>query len=108
MEKYENEKVITLEDKRVILKKAPATVAFDVALRYSTSFQKMDTKEMQDCLYILLRYAEIDLGDGRKVALDNKEIINQHFTSPKSLMTLQSEIVKLNIGFLDNDVASGS
>ena len=75
-----SEKVIEIESKRLIIRKAPATVAYDVALRYRACLARDDSKamqEMQDCLYVLLRYVHLDLGDGRTVALDNKEIINQ-------------------------------
>ena len=108
MEKFEKDKIITLEDKKVIITRAPATVAFDAALKYSKYFKDMDVVQMQECLYVLLRYVYVELGDGRRVALDNKEIINQHFENPKSLMTLQTEVVGVNLGFLRKDAPSNS
>lgn len=108
MEKFDSEKVVELEGKRVFIRRAPATVAFDVALKYSKAFQDFDTDKMQECLYILLRYADIDLGDNRRAPLDDKNFINQHFQDPKSLMTLQTEVVKVNVGFLAKDAPSNS
>lgn len=108
MDKFESEKIITVENKKVIIKRAPATVAFDVALRYAKYFNEMDVVKMQECLYILLKYVDIDLGDGRRVPLSNQEIINQHFTNPQSLMTLQKEVVDANIGFFKKDAPSRS
>lgn len=108
MNKYDNEKVIELEGKRVFIKRAPATVAFDVALKYAKAFQDFDTDKMQESLYILLRYVDIDLGDGRRAPLDDRGFIDQHFQDPKSLMVLQTEVVKVNVGFLAKDAPSNS
>lgn len=108
MDKFETEKTLTIEDKQVIVKRAPATVAFDVALRYAKYFKDEDVVKMQECLYILLRYVDVVLPDGRRVPLDNAEIINQHFMNPQSLMTLQTAVVQANIGFLGNGATSRS
>lgn len=100
------EKVVELEGKRVIVKPAPATVGYDIALRYRDAMgdeqNKGDPEELQKCLYGLLKYAELDLGDGRMVKLDNKMIIDQHFKRPQSLIALQKATVEVNFGFLAN------
>ena len=105
-------KVVEIEGKRVEIKPAPATVGYDVALRYREALgdenHKADSKALQDCLYELLKYAELDLGDGRKVKLDNKTIIDQHFMKPMSLMQLQKETIAVNFGFLADGVPSNS
>lgn len=96
-------KVVELEGKRVIINPAPATVGYEVALRYNEAMgdgKSPDSKKLQECLYELLKYAELDLGDGRKVKLDNQMIINQHFSKPMTLMALQKETVAVNFGFL--------
>lgn len=105
-------KVVEFEGKRVEIKPAPATVGYDVALRYRAAMGDnggvADPKEMQACLYELLKYAELDLGDGRKVKLDNTEIINQHFHKPTTLVGLQKETLAVNFGFLAPGTPSDS
>jgi len=92
--------LVELESKKITIIKAPATVAYDVALKYRSAMEKGDYSVLQDCLYELLRYCELDLGDGRMVKLDNKEIINQHFSDVNTLITLQKKVVEENFGFL--------
>ena len=93
--------LVELENKKVYLGKAPATVAYDVALKYRGAMEKSDYSVLQECLYELLKYAELDLGDGRMVKLDNKEIINQHFHDVNTLIALQKKVVEVNFGFLE-------
>ena len=102
------EKVLELEGKRVFIKPAPATVGYEVALRYRGAIDNNDPKCLQECLYELLKYCELDLGDGRTVKLDNKQIINQHFHNPQTLIKLQEETMAVNYGFLVNDTPSDS
>lgn len=104
-----NAKELKIENKVVVINKAPATVAFDIALRYSSALgANPDPVVIQDCMYSLLRYAKIILQDGRELLLDNKEIINQHFSSPKSLMELQKAAIALNFDFLVGGATSDS
>lgn len=92
--------LVELEGKKITINKAPATVAYGVALRYRGAMEKSDYSVLQDCLYELLRYCELDLGDGRTVKLDNKEIINQHLHDVNTLIDLQKKVVEENFGFL--------
>lgn len=105
-------KVIEVEGVRVKINPAPATVGYDIALRYREAFGgksgKTDPKEMQNCTYELLSYCEMDLGDGRWAKLDTKDFINQHFHSPQSLIKLQSGVMEVNFGFLADSVPSNS
>lgn len=105
-------KVVEVEGKRVEIKPAPATIGYDIALRYNEAIGgegvAPDSKKVQECLYELLKYAELDLGDGRKVKLDNRTIIDQHFHSPMSLMTLQKETIAVNFGFFPKNTLSNS
>lgn len=102
------EKVLEIEGKRVFVKPAPATVGYEVALRYRGAIDNNDPKCLQECLYELLKYCELDLGDGRTVKLDNKQIINQHFHNPQTLIKLQEETMAVNYGFLVKDTPSDS
>ena len=106
------EKVVEFEGKRVYIKPAPATVGYSVALRYREAVgdetHKSDPKELENCLFELLKYAELDLGDGRRVKLDNRTIIDQHFQHPATLIGLQKETIAINFGFLAEDTHSNS
>ena len=107
-----NEKIIEVEARRVKIIPAPATVGYDVALRFREAFGgvtgKSDPKEMQACTFDLLKYCEIDLGDGRWAKLDTKDFIDQHFHSPKSIIELQQGVMEVNFGFLASSVPSHS
>lgn len=101
-------KIIEVEGVRVKVNPAPATVGYDVALRFREAFGgkdgKSDPKEMQACTFDLLNYCEIDLGDGRWAKLDSKDFINQHFHSPQSIIELQKGVMEVNFGFLADSV----
>lgn len=100
-----DEKRIEIEDKKVIIHKAPATVAYDAALHYRACLDANDFVGTQNTMYELLKYAEIELSDGRRVTLDNKEIINQHFKEAKSMFKLQRAVSEHNFGFFENGAA---
>ena len=89
-------KEIRVGDKTFIIHRAPATVAYDVAIRHQIATDKQDPDEMVNCLLKLLKYVEVVLVDGRKVTLENQEIINQHLQSPQDLLALQREAVSVN------------
>ena len=89
-------KEIKIGDKTFIIHRAPATVAYDVAIRHQIATDKQDPDEMVNCLLKLLKYVEVVLVDGRKVTLENQEIINQHLQSPQDLLALQREAVSVN------------
>lgn len=106
----DNEKKLILSGKTFILHKAPATVAYDASLRYYSGQQALkdgkgaDDKgigEIQKAFYKLLRYVDVDLGDGRVVPLDNEEIVNQHITNVNDLIRMQKEVVEFNFGFFE-------
>lgn len=92
--------LVELEGKRITINKAPATVAYDVALKYRGAMEKSEYGVLQDCLYELLRFCELDLGDGRSLKLDSRDIINQHFHDVNTLVELQKKVVEENFGFL--------
>lgn len=110
------DKVLELEGKKFIVHKAPATVAYEVALRYKKVMDSLTgdkasddvVKDQQACLYRLLCYVDVDLGDGRKARLDNETIINQHIKDMQSLVTLQNAAVEHNFGFFVGGAASNS
>lgn len=106
------EKIVEIEGVRVRVNPAPATVGYDIALRYRVAFggegEKGDAKEMMACTFELLKYCEIDLGDGRWAKLDSKDFIDQHFKKPQSIVELQRNAMEVNFGFLADSVPSDS
>lgn len=93
---FDDGEEITIEGKKFIVHKAPATVAYDFAVRYKIALDKKDPDEVMKCTYLLLKYVELVLEDGRKIALDNVGIINQHLTSATDLLQLQQKAVAVN------------
>lgn len=94
------EKVV-VGGKTFIVKKAPATVAYEVALRYKKVGEKGkdEISEQMTCLNALMKYVDVDLGDGRTMALDSESVINQHIKSVSDLVDLQKKIMEVNFGF---------
>ena len=89
---------IKIGEKTFIVHKAPATVAYDFAIKYRMALEKQDPDELAKCNYMLLKYVEVLLEDGRKVPLDNKGIIDQHIQSATDLLELQQKAVAVNFG----------
>ena len=87
---------IVIDEKKFIVHKAPATVAYDFAIKYNMALGKQDSEELMKCTYMLLKYVELELEDGRRVALDNPSIINQHIKSATGLVELQQKAVAVN------------
>lgn len=90
---------IKIENKTFIVHKAPATAAYDFGIRYKMALEKQDAEGLMKCTYLLLKYVEVVLEDGRKIALDNQEIINQHIESANALLKLQEKAVAVNFNF---------
>ena len=87
---------LKIGEKTFIVHKAPATAAYDFGLRYKLAMEKKDPEELMKCTYLLLKYVEVVLDDGRKVFLNNPEIINQHTESAEALLLLQQKAVAVN------------
>lgn len=87
---------IKIGEKTFIVHKAPATVAYDFAIRYKLALEKQDADATMKCTYLLLKYVDLVLEDGRKVPLDNVSIINQHVQTATDLLKLQEKAVAVN------------
>ena len=103
-------KEVIINDKRFIIHKAPATVAYETAMKYmqATAEDKdgvvrIDSVKMDECRRALFRYIEVDLGDGRLVKLENDGITNQHVTDVSQLVQLQKEAVAVNFHFSQDE-----
>lgn len=94
-------KKVEIGGKTFLINKAPATVAYEVALRYQglSKDPKNSVESQMLCLNQLLKYVDVDLGDGRKMALDSDSVVNQHIATAEDLLKLQSSIMEVNFGF---------
>lgn len=92
-------KEVKIGDKTFVVHKAPATVAYNAAVAYNMGQEAKDAKAIMDCIYMLFKYVELVLDDGRRITLDNQEIINQHITELSALFELQKEVVSANFTF---------
>lgn len=87
---------IVIGGKTFIVHKAPATEAYNFGIRYKLALEKQDADGLMKCTYLLLKYVEVVLPDGRKIPLDNQEIINQHLEDASALLDLQKKAVSVN------------
>lgn len=94
-------KKVVVGGKTFVIKKAPATVAYEVALRYKKVGEKGkdEVTEQMTCLNALMKYVSVDLGDGRMMPLDSESVINQHISNVSDLVDLQKELMEVNFGF---------
>ena len=87
---------VEIGGKKFIVHKAPATIAYNAAIEYNMGQEAKDASLIMKCIYMLLKYVELVLDDGRKITLDSQEIINQHITDMADMLALQKEVVKAN------------
>lgn len=94
---------IILNGKKFIIHKAPATVAYSAAIEYNMAQEAKDAGGIMKCIFSLLKYVELELDDGRKITLDNQEIINQHISELGTMLELQKAVVVANFTSLANE-----
>ena len=92
-------KKVKIGDKNFIIHKAPATVAYNAAIEYNMGQEAKDASAIMKCIYMLFKYVELELDDGRKITLDSQEIINQHISDMSDMLELQKEVVAANFTF---------
>ena len=92
-------KEVKIGEKVFVVHKAPATVAYNAAVEYNMAQENKSAEGIMKCLYMLFKYVELVLDDGRKITLDNQEIINQHISDPGALIKIQQEVVTVNFTF---------
>ena len=93
---FDEGKKVELGGKTFIVHRAPATVAYNAAIEYNMGQEAKDASAIMKCIYMLLKYVELVLDDGRKITLDSQEIINQHIHDMSALLELQKEVVTAN------------
>ena len=90
-----------LEKKDFYLSKFPATVGREIMMRYSTTMAnlKNDYSSNAEILSKMMKYVRVDLGDGRKIALESDALINNHVSNGEMLSALEEAILAYNFSF---------
>lgn len=92
-------KEVNIKGLKFIVHKAPATVAYKAAMEYNFGQESKNTTSIMNAINLLFKYVELELEDGRKVLLDNSEIVDQHIKEMEVLLELQKEVVAINFTF---------
>ena len=96
-------KEVEIGGKKFIVHKAPATIAYNAAIEYNMGQEAKDAAAIMRCIYMLFKYVELILDDGRKILLDNQETINQHIQDMSDMLALQKEVVTANFTSSPNE-----
>lgn len=90
-----------IESKDFYLSKFPATVGREIMMRYSTTMAnlKNDYSSNAEILAKMMKYVRVDLGDGRKIALETETLVNNHVSSGEMLSALENAILSYNFSF---------
>lgn len=98
------EKGEVVESKDFYISKFPAVLGREIMLRYSVSLSNIgdNYKENEDIMYKILKFARVELPDGRKVAMESETLINNHIPSGEMLQALENAILEYNFSFFRN------
>jgi hypothetical protein len=117
MAEYIDEKLQTVEVKRVIneetgeekvfeskdyyISKFPAILGREIMLKYSTTLAKISTEyaENEEIMRKILKFVRVEMPDGRKIALDTDTLINNHVPDGEMLQALESAVLAYNFSF---------
>lgn len=120
MAEYIDEVLKTVEVKRVIdeatgetevvekkdfyISKIPAVLGREIMMRYSVTFANIneDYEANAEVMRKILRFARVELPDGRRVALDSETLINNHVPDGEMLSALEQAILAYNFSFFRN------
>lgn len=90
-----------IEKKDFYISKFPAVLGREIMMRYSVTLSKIDTEyeANEEILRKIMKFARVELPDGRKIALDSEALINNHVTSGEMLSALENAILAHNFSF---------
>lgn len=99
-----DEKGNVLESKDFYISKFPAVLGREIMMRYSTTMADINTnyEANAEIMRKILKFARIELPDGRKVALESETLINNHISGGEMLSALEQEILAYNFSFFRN------
>lgn len=97
-----------IEKQDFYISKFPATVGREIMMRYSVSLSNIneDYHSNEEILYKILKYVRVDLGDGRKIALETPTLIDNHIKSGEMLSALEKAVLAHNFSFFKDGETS--
>lgn len=101
-------KEISVNGKKFIISKLPATVGREVLFLYPTSnIPKVgDYKASQDIMLKLMSYVAVETADGKQVELKTQALVDNHIPNAETLILLEKEMFAYNFDFFTNGNAS--
>lgn len=101
-------KEISINGKKFIISKLPATVGREVLFLYPTSnIPKVgDYKASQDIMLKLMSYVAVETANGTQVELKTQALVDNHIPNAETLILLEKEMFAYNFDFFTNGNAS--
>ena len=93
-----------LESKDFYISKFPAVLGREIMMRYSTTMADLNShyEENEEVMRKILKFARVELPDGRKIALESETLINNHVPDGEMLSALEQAILAHNFSFFRN------
>lgn len=93
-----------IESKDFYISKFPAVLGREIMMRYSTTMADINGnyEANEEIMYKILKFARVELSDGRKVALESKTLIDNHVPDGEMLSALEQAILAHNFSFFRN------
>ncbi|MBQ2174080.1 MAG: hypothetical protein II453_03055 [Alphaproteobacteria bacterium] len=90
-----------IESKDFYISKFPAVLGREIMMRYSTTMANIndDYARNEDVMRKILKFARVELPDGRKIALESESLINNHVPDGEMLSALEQAILAHNFSF---------
>lgn len=91
----------TVESKDFYISKFPAVLGREIMMRYSTTLANIneDYAANEEVMRKILKFARVELPDGRRVALESETLINNHVPDGEMLSALEQAILAYNFSF---------
>lgn len=103
-----NSKGEVIESKDFYISKFPAVLGREIMMRYSTTLANIndDYARNEEVMRKILKFARVELSDGRRVALETETLINNHCPDGEMLSALEQAILAYNFSFFRDGEAS--
>lgn len=90
-----------IEKQDFYISKFPAVLGREIMMRYSVTMAHLNDEydANAEVMRKIMRFARVELPDGRKVALESETLINNHVKSGEMLQALENAILAHNFSF---------
>jgi hypothetical protein len=94
-------KEITLEGKRFVISKFPATDGREILVKYFPSgIPKFgDYKTNEECMFKMMNFVKVITENNHEIILSTKQILNNHVEDAAMLLYLEWAILEYNFSF---------